>query len=834
MDIADIQHLRIPLRLGDRPARDIFGDYPRLWRGNPAKISVALLDGGDPVSVSELASITLEVCSSQTSTSSPLMIKTVAAANFGSPTASTWADGTAQHALFEFTGDETNLTISGAYQEFWLVIHGLRVSGGRTVFAVGSLIVEEDNAGNAGSPPVNAPDYYTAVETDALLAARALLTDPRFTDSREWTASTVSQAEAEAGSATTRRAWTALRVWQAIQAWWNASAMKTKLDGIATGATANQTDAQLRDRSTHTGTQTASTISDFNAAVIASAGAFAVTSVDGKTGAVNLSDDYLGKNAQAADADPAGASLAAAFALKADDNAVVKLTGNQTVSGQKTFTDVLTGPNFKTGVGTTGTGSLIGDKLNNSANGSFAVAEGASTTASGDFAHAEGATSVASGTASHAEGSGTTASGFFSHAEGSATTASGDYSHAAGRNCQSKQSYSRATGRRAISDHSGSVVDADGQNADVSSTAANQRTARFAGGYRWLGGDHFMAGSVFAPPKVVSASITAELDGVYHGVATATYTDPTPAEGRGFAVRVVNGTATVGGTAYAAEGTVIFREFHSGAWRNRVLFGGADAAGVRANIGLPPATEAEMRAGTVTDPRAMSPANVAMTSRYLDLSPSSVNILMGSDFWTAAVVTGTGTQTRALHRNIVTTGTTAGSTAIIRTTLLAFVPSAGNGTINYRFNFARPLFISASFERTAQSNASEGVAMLSYGKTTNTVGDLNERGVAVKITGTSANRQAILQVHNGTSLNESTGVSLPNTAQMQVVIFSDGAGNVSLWAGEVVDFGQPPTATVTGGPTSITINPTFAVEVANNGSAANAEIGLHHLKAISL
>lgn len=38
------------------------------------------------------------------------------------------------------------------------------------------------------------------------------------------------------------------------------STLKTKLDGIATGATANATDAQLRDRSTHTGTQAASTI----------------------------------------------------------------------------------------------------------------------------------------------------------------------------------------------------------------------------------------------------------------------------------------------------------------------------------------------------------------------------------------------------------------------------------------------------------------------------------------------------------------------------------------------------------------------------------------------
>lgn len=78
----------------------------------------------------------------------------------------------------------------------------------------------------------------------------------------EWVAETVSQAEAEAGTATTRRAWTAQRVRQAIAAWWAASAMKTKLDGIATGATANSADATLLARSNHTGTQAASTISD--------------------------------------------------------------------------------------------------------------------------------------------------------------------------------------------------------------------------------------------------------------------------------------------------------------------------------------------------------------------------------------------------------------------------------------------------------------------------------------------------------------------------------------------------------------------------------------------
>ncbi len=157
----------------------------------------------------------------------------------------------------------------------------------------------------------------------ALYSGKVGTSDARLTDAREWTASTVTQAEAEAGTATTRRAWTAQRVFQAVAAWWAASADKTKLDGIqagaqvnvgtnlaqgtrtttavsvtsstgtgatlgaattslagvmtaadktkldgvATGATANATDAQLRDRSTHTGTQAISTVTGLQAAL---------------------------------------------------------------------------------------------------------------------------------------------------------------------------------------------------------------------------------------------------------------------------------------------------------------------------------------------------------------------------------------------------------------------------------------------------------------------------------------------------------------------------------------------------------------------------------------
>lgn len=69
---------------------------------------------------------------------------------------------------------------------------------------------------------------------------------------------------------------------------------------------------------------------------------------------------------------------------------------------------------------------------------------------------------------------------------------------------------------------------------------------------------------------VVSSNQTAANDAQYSNVASATYTDPTPSEGKGFIVLVRNGTATVGGTGYSTAGTLIYRVFHSGSWANYV------------------------------------------------------------------------------------------------------------------------------------------------------------------------------------------------------------------------------------------------------------------------
>ena len=70
-------------------------------------------------------------------------------------------------------------------------------------------------------------------------------------------------------------------------------------------------------------------------------------------------------------------------------------------------------------------------------------------------------------------------------------------------------------------------------------------------------------------PIVVNANITAENNKVYHVIANATFTDPTPVEGKGYIVLLVNGTfsfSSGGGTTFSQRGTLVFREFSSGNW----------------------------------------------------------------------------------------------------------------------------------------------------------------------------------------------------------------------------------------------------------------------------
>jgi len=65
--------------------------------------------------------------------------------------------------------------------------------------------------------------------------------------------------------------------------------------------------------------------------------------------------------------------------------------------------------------------------------------------------------------------------------------------------------------------------------------------------------------------EIINANKTAENDSKYTVIANATFTDPTPVEGKGYTVFVRNGTATIGGVGYTA-GSLVYRVYYSGAW----------------------------------------------------------------------------------------------------------------------------------------------------------------------------------------------------------------------------------------------------------------------------
>lgn len=69
-------------------------------------------------------------------------------------------------------------------------------------------------------------------------------------------------------------------------------------------------------------------------------------------------------------------------------------------------------------------------------------------------------------------------------------------------------------------------------------------------------------------PVVVSSNTTAQNDTVYHVVANATFTDPSPVQGRGYVVLLVNGNFSFssGGGTFTQRGTVVYRIYHSGSW----------------------------------------------------------------------------------------------------------------------------------------------------------------------------------------------------------------------------------------------------------------------------
>ena len=258
----------------------------------------------------------------------------------------------------------TVLRVWQAAEAWWQSFSG---ATGRAVAAAGTQAQGRTALGLGSAATAAAGDFATAAQgakadtavQPAGLASYVLTSDARLGDAREWTAATATQAEAEAGTSTTRLAFTPQRVFQAIAAWWAGSAFASKLAGIASGATANQTDAFLLSRGNHTGTQTAGTITGL--AAVATSGAYADLSgrlvISSNAPAVLGATAVAGNTGQAADAGHIHQRDTDVYKVPVGDESTALTDGINKVRFRADFTGTLVA--VRAGVNTAPTGSAL-------------------------------------------------------------------------------------------------------------------------------------------------------------------------------------------------------------------------------------------------------------------------------------------------------------------------------------------------------------------------------------------------------------------------------------------------------------------------------------------
>ena len=236
----------------------------------------------------------------------------------------------------------------------------------------------------------------------------------------------------------------------------------------------------------------------------------------------------------------------------------------------------------------------------------------------------------------------------------------------------------------------------------------------------------------------------------------------------------------------------------------------ASSSTARTNLGLTSlatasfATTAEAQAGTSTT-AVVNPATL-LDAKYFQGGRNISQVT-----WTVAT-SGTGATSgqNQNYRNLL-----APTTAIGYGVAYAFLGNSGRGnSITSSFNWAKRIAFGARFNRpTAVAGVDANtIFRFSVGKSSQSQGDLTERGIMIKQT---ANGALQLQVHNGTTLASAVTSSFTpiQSSAYDVLVISDGAGNATLYVNDVS------VATSTGAPTTAGAINTHQIQIMVENSA---------------
>jgi hypothetical protein len=216
------------------------------------------------------------------------------------------------------------------------------------------------------------------------------------------------------------------------------------------------------------------------------------------------------------------------------------------------------------------------------------------------------------------------------------------------------------------------------------------------------------------------------------------------------------------------------------------------------------------------------------TSPFPPFSANHNWVTVGAGDWTGANA-GTGSVTTRKRNVTINTGTTANSYASVRWGISSDIPmgisAGGSGSVGSAINWSKPFWFSVQFDIWNGTMSANGLFKCSMGnlQTVSTNTTAASPGVSFTVHGATAPPYSVDVTRVNASLTATTSTSvatLPAGGQdnisANVVVYSDGVGNVTLWVNNAK------VGTYAGGPTGMQDQKCELICEVQNGSDAAA------------